>query len=75
MAQIPTYFCAKAIFKVPSSNAFPTSQKIDFKKFLVTQVPKGVKLPKLLESFRRFCSLVHLANIFTTVKIFFIHPV
>ena len=35
--------CAQAIFKVPYSNAFPTSQKITFKKILELDVPKGVK--------------------------------
>ena len=41
-----TCFCVQAISKVPYSNVFPTSQKIDFKKMLVLDLPKGVKLPK-----------------------------
>ena len=54
----------QAIFKVLYSNVFSTLQKIDFKKILLLDVPKDVKLPKQTKSFRKFCPLAHLVNIF-----------
>ena len=62
MAYIRTYFCAQTIFKVPSSNAFPRSQKIDLKKILVLDVPKGVKLPKII------CRACSFSEYFLTVN-------
>ncbi len=64
IAQIKTYFCAQAIFIVPSSNTFPTLEKTHFKINLVLDVPEGAKLPRLTESFRKFCALFSLGNIF-----------
>ena len=51
-ACLVTYFCAQAVFKVPLSNTFPTHKTIQFKIILVLDVPEGVKLIGLTESFR-----------------------
>ena len=50
------------------SNAFPTSQKIDLKKILVLDAPKGVKLPKVTESFRNFLPARSISEYFPTVN-------
>ncbi len=44
----------QAIFKVPSSNTFPTLKMIDFEINLVLGVPEGAKLPRLIASFANF---------------------
>ena len=69
-----TYSCPGAIFGVPTSNAFLTSPKTDFKTNLAIDVPKGVKFPKRTKSFRKFCPLVRLANIFNCKLGFFYTP-
>ena len=56
------YFCAQAVCKVLFSYTFPTQKKIKFYVIWVLDVPEGVKLLWVTESFRQFCALVSLAN-------------
>ena len=58
------YFCAQAVCKVLFSCTFPTQKKIKFYIIWVLDVPEGVKFLWVTESFRQFCALVSLANIF-----------
>ena len=52
-----------AIFLFAVTHFLPCKKKI-IKKILMLDVPKGVKLPKQTKSFRKFCPLTHLVNIF-----------
>ena len=58
------YFCAQAVCKVLFSCTFPTQKKIKFYIIWVLDVPEGVKFLWVTESFRQFCALVSLTNIF-----------